>query len=139
MLRRIGDLCCARPLSAPRPDGRFICQYVREIGEVIEVLDNSSRFHEVVGRRDSVLVVLFHRLWDPNSAKIRSAYERIVETCCTSIRFATMEFDDWSRVVEEFRITSVPTTLIFVHGVEVERILGARTEEELRTDLAGFM
>ncbi|MFJ2666898.1 TlpA family protein disulfide reductase [Nocardia fluminea] len=50
-----------------------------------------------------------------------------------------MEFDDWSRVVEEFKITSLPTTLIFGHGVEVERILGARTEEELRIDLAEYL
>ncbi|MFD6398892.1 thioredoxin domain-containing protein [Nocardia sp. NPDC060249] len=103
--------------------------------KVLEVLENSVRFHEVVNRRDSVLMVLFHRHRDPNSAKTRLAYEKIAETCCVAMKFAMMEFDDWSRVVEEFRVTALPTILIFVHGVETGRILGSRTEAELRADL----
>ncbi|MFI6571360.1 thioredoxin family protein [Nocardia fluminea] len=106
---------------------------------MIEVLKRSAHFHEVVDRQDPVLIVLFRRQRDPNSTQTRLAYEGVVETCCALVTWATMEFDDWSRVVDEFKITSLPTTLIFVHGVEAERILGARTEEELRSDLAEYL
>ncbi|MEU4651425.1 thioredoxin family protein [Nocardia fluminea] len=106
---------------------------------MIEVSKSSSHFREVVDRQDPVLIVLFHRQRDPNSTQTRLAYEGIVETCRTLVTWATIEFDDWSRVVEEFKITSLPTTLIFVHGVEVERILGARTVEALRIDLAEYL
>ncbi|MGW5919133.1 hypothetical protein ACWFPY_09065 [Nocardia fluminea] len=78
---------------------------------MIEVLKSSSHFHEVVDRQDPALIVLFHRQRDPNSTQTRLAYQEIVETCCTLVTWATMEFDDWSRVVEEFKITSLPTAL----------------------------
>lgn len=109
------------------------------MGAMIETIADATGFSRVVQRRAPLLAVLFHGGRDPNSHKIKPVFEQFARTEGRAISCATMEYDDWSRVVEEHRITALPTILIFVYGEVRDRIVGARTHRELVGDFAEHM
>ncbi|MFC9966763.1 thioredoxin family protein [Nocardia ignorata] len=106
---------------------------------MIETIADATTFRQIVQRRDPLFAVLFHGGRDPNSHKIRQVFEQFAGTEGRSISCATMEYDDWSRVVEDYRITALPTILIFTDGELRDRIVGTRTHRELVTYFAEYM
>ncbi|MEU4412546.1 thioredoxin family protein [Nocardia salmonicida] len=103
---------------------------------MLEVLANASAFHAAVRRRDIAVAVLFHARWDSNSRMLLDEFERYARTADARIMCAAMEFDDWSKVVEQYRVTALPTILIFTGGRLSGRIIGARKAARVRRDIA---
>lgn len=106
---------------------------------MIETIVNARGFGQVLSRRDAVLAVLFYGVRDPNSHKIKSIFEKFAAAEGCAVSCAAMEYDDWSRVVDAYRITAMPTILAFSYGELKDRILGARTRRELVAYFAEYV
>ncbi|MFC4126816.1 thioredoxin family protein [Nocardia rhizosphaerae] len=106
---------------------------------MLEVLANAAAFRAAVRRRDIALAVLFHARWDVNSRMLRDEFGKFARTADERIACAAMEFDDWSRVVERYRVTAVPTILIFTGGRLSGRIVGARSAARVGRDIARYL
>lgn len=49
----------------------------------------------------------------------------------TTARFQIIDVDDNSDLVKTFTVQSVPTFVLFENGIEVKRIIGSQTREQL--------
>ena len=50
----------------------------------------------------------------------------------TTARFQIIDVDDNSDLVKTFTVQSVPTFVLFENGIEVKRIIGSQTREQLK-------
>jgi thioredoxin len=102
---------------------------------VVEVTD--SRFEEQVLR--SPLPVLLD-VWAPWCVPCRGM-EPVIEDLASSlsgrVRVAKLNVDRSPEAVVRLRIQGVPTVILFKGGHEVNRMVGARSKNDLMRALAG--
>lgn len=108
---------------------------LRTSSDVVEVTD--SRFEEQVLRWP--LPVLLD-VWAPWCVPCRGM-EPVIEDLATSlsgrVRVAKLNVDRSPEAVVRLRIQGVPTVILFKGGHEVNRMVGARSKNDLMRALAG--
>ena len=108
---------------------------LRTSSDVVEVTD--SRFEEQVLR--SPLPVLLD-VWAPWCVPCRGM-EPVIEDLASSlsgrVRVAKLNVDRSPEAVVRLRIQGVPTVILFKGGHEVNRMVGARSKNDLMRALAG--
>ena len=52
------------------------------------------------------------------------------------VRFGKLNTDDHPAIPQRYRITGIPTLIVFENGVEMKRLVGLRDKEELRRGIA---
>ena len=108
---------------------------LRTSSDVVEVID--SRFEEQVLR--SPLPVLLD-VWAPWCVPCRGM-EPVIEDLASSlsgrVRVAKLNVDRSPEAVVRLRIQGVPTVILFKGGHEVNRMVGARSKNDLMRALAG--
>ncbi|MCD4829912.1 MAG: thioredoxin [Candidatus Cloacimonetes bacterium] len=53
------------------------------------------------------------------------------------VRFGKLDTDDHPSIPQRYRITGIPTLIVFEDGVEVDRVVGLQGKEELKRVIAG--
>jgi thioredoxin len=89
-----------------------------------------SNFQETIEKNDLVLVS-FTAPWCGSCKKMKPKYANVAEKFKSKVIFAEVNTDEEKSLANAYRITNVPTTLLFKNGKEQSYYVGALEEEEI--------
>ncbi len=75
-------------------------------------------------------IYYFTAEWCPPCKTTRPIVEELNREQSTA-KFQIIDVDDNSDLVKTFTVQSVPTFILFENGIEVKRIIGSQTREQL--------
>ena len=102
-------------------------------GVVTPVTDD--RFVTEVLEADSPVVVDFSAAWCP-PCRVMDPFIAGLAAERPDVRFTKLDVDANQRTATEYGLLSMPTLLVFRHGHEVLRLVGARPKRRLVEELA---
>lgn len=87
----------------------------------------------VESSRDRAVIVDVWAPWCGPCKAMKPVFEKLSREYDTQANVVALNADESPEVVEQLRITGIPTVLVFRQGSEVARRMGAQGESELRT------
>jgi thioredoxin 1 len=102
-------------------------------GVVTPITDD--RFVTEVLEADSPVVVDFSTAWCP-PCRVMDPFIAGLAAERPDVRFTKLDVDANQRTATEYGVLSMPTLLVFRHGQEVLRLVGARPKRRLVEELA---
>lgn len=109
---RVGKL----PLSA-RVYRRYNSSKVSEIGSLQEL-------NNLIATKDKLSVVDFYATWCGPCKAVSPIFDKLAEKV-PEVDFARVDVDKAQEVAMEYRVSAMPTFLLFQNGEKVETIVGA--------------
>lgn len=98
--------------------------------EKIMILDDRN-FEKEVERGDTYIVVQFWAPWSPPCRQVSAVVDTIADEFDGRIIVGRLNVDNASRVIDIYRVSHVPTLILFKAGGEVYRKTGAINESTL--------
>lgn len=98
-------------------------------------LNETSFEAEVMGQSKPVLVMFMSRQYGSSQIMLERL-ERLSHTVGDSVKLCTLDVDENSRLANDHRIQTIPTTLIFRDGEVVDRLQFLVPESHLRVRLS---
>ena len=89
--------------------------------------------------KKGLVVIDFYAEWCMPCVMMAPVIEEIAEKFKGKIEFAKVNIDDNSSLAQKFKVISIPTLIVFKKGKEIERIVGAREEEQLEERLRSYL
>jgi thioredoxin len=96
---------------------------------VIEISDGN--FDKFMSQSKTPVLVDFWAAWCAPCRVLAPRVEAIAEKRANSARFAKLNVDDSPTVAQRYGIRGIPTLILFQGGEEIERLVGAVSEEEI--------
>lgn len=88
---------------------------------------------------DIPTLVDFWAAWCQPCLQMVSVLERYQNGAAGAVTVASVDIEAHESLWQRFGLKGIPTLIVFRSGVEVGRILGTRTLEELQSELAGLL
>lgn len=99
----------------------------------VEITDKN--FEEIVLKNDKPVLVDFWASWCGPCRAVGPVIEQIAEDYKDKIAVAKVNVDEQPGLSQRFRVMSIPTICIFKDGDVVERMVGARSYEDLTAEI----
>ena len=93
---------------------------------------NKVTFDKEVLKNKLPVLVDFWAPWCGPCKIVGPALERLSKEYTNKLKFTKLNVDDNQDIVAQFDIRGIPCMIVFSHGEEVDRIIGAYPEMELR-------
>ena len=103
---------------------------------VTEVTDGT--FEADVLKAGLPVVVDFWAPWCAPCRMMSPVLETTAEKMAGRVTFVKLNTDESMSTAREFRITAIPTMIVFVGGVEKDRIIGLLPQSQLEARLAAL-
>lgn len=94
---------------------------------------NSNTFNQEI--QNGVVLVDFHANWCGPCRMLAPILEKVATEVKGKASIAKVDIDEAQGVADTHQITSVPTMILFKNGKEVNRLVGLRSE----ADIKGFI
>lgn len=104
-----------------------------KIATPIQLTDTNFQ-QEVIDSEMPVLVEMWAP-WCRVCTEMKPDIHKLTRSLQGTVRVAELNVDDNAFVKAKYGIDSYPTLLIFDHGVEIKRLTGLKTIEELQTEI----
>jgi thioredoxin len=101
---------------------------------VIEL--NEPNFDQEVMRAAEPVLVEFWAGWTDRCRAVAPLVESAAQGPPLPVKIAEVNVEDNQALAERYAVRAIPTLLIFKHGNLCDRVVGRRTERELREKLA---
>jgi thioredoxin 1 len=98
-------------------------EHVKETGD--------STFEIDVLKSDRPVLVDFWAAWCAPCRMLAPVVEAVAEKYANSARVVKLNVDDNPSVSQRFGIKGIPTLILFKHGREEERVVGATSEQAI--------
>lgn len=90
-----------------------------------------NEFETEVINKEGVTLVDFFAVWCGPCKMIAPVLEELSTEMAGKANIVKVDIDQHSHLADEYRISSVPTMIIFKDGKEVERIVGFQPKQNL--------
>ena len=100
---------------------------------------SSSTFNEVVASASEPVLVDFWAEWCTPCKMIAPILQEIAEEQDGKLKIVKLNVDDSPDVAMKYQVMSIPTLIVFMDGVEVNRLVGARGKAQLLESLAAYL
>ncbi len=92
---------------------------------------NTSQFKESVEQNSGVVVVDFFATWCGPCKMLAPVFEQAGEEMKNDATFLKVDIDQSLEIAQQFRISTVPTMMIFKNGKPVETLVGFMPKEAI--------
>ncbi|MBQ3422469.1 MAG: thioredoxin [Romboutsia sp.] len=92
---------------------------------------NTSQFRESVEQNSGVVVVDFFATWCGPCKMLAPVFEQAGEEMKNDATFLKVDIDQSLEIAQQFRISTVPTMMIFKDGKPVESLVGFMPKEAI--------
>ena len=92
---------------------------------------NTSQFRGSVEETQGVVVVDFFATWCGPCKMLAPVFEQVGEEMKNEATFLKVDIDQSLEIAQKFRITTVPTMMIFKDGKPVESLVGFMPKEAI--------
>lgn len=96
----------------------------------MEKINSSEQFETEVLRSDGVVLVDFYAEWCGPCKAMAGLLEEL-DRAADAYRIVKVDIDEQQELAAQYRITSVPTFLVFKSGEKVARSVGMKSRREL--------
>lgn len=96
---------------------------------------NNSQFYNKLRTSDKLVVMDFFATWCGPCKMLTPIFESLSKEMSDKVDFAKLDIDRSLEIVQQYKIVSVPTTIIFKNGREVQRIVGFIPKEQLKSKI----
>ncbi|MEW9079712.1 thioredoxin [Terrisporobacter glycolicus] len=102
-------------------------------------LVNNSQFYNKIRTSDKLVVMDFFATWCGPCKMLAPIFESLSDEMSDKVDFAKIDIDRSLEVVEEYKIVSVPTMIMFKNGKEVQRIVGFVPKEQIKSKIKAHL
>lgn len=106
--------------------------------ENISILTDAN-FKETINGSDVPVLVDFWADWCGPCKMIAPELDKLADDLVGKVTVAKINVDDNRATPGEFQVMSIPTMILFKDGKEVERAIGFRKKEELKTMIEKYL
>jgi thioredoxin 2 len=92
---------------------------------------NGERFARHAEKSDVPLLIDFWAEWCGPCRAMAPAFARAAQRLDPGMRLAKVNVDEEPALAQRFGVSSIPTMVLVLHGREIDRIVGARSEADL--------
>lgn len=96
---------------------------------------NNSQFYNKLRTSDKLVVMDFFATWCGPCKMLTPIFESLSKEMLDKVDFAKLDIDRSLEIAQQYKIVSVPTTIIFKNGREVQRIVGFIPKEQLKSKI----
>lgn len=96
---------------------------------------NDLSFENEVSNDDSVVVVDFWAPWCQPCKMLAPVMEELSEELQGKAKFVKVNTDENPVVSEKYRISSIPTVMVFKNGTKEEALIGFRPKQSLKESI----
>ena len=102
----------------------------------MEVTENE--FQEIVSNGHKLVVVDFFAEWCMPCIMLAPVIEELADEM-KEVKFVKINVDDNRELAGKYSISSIPCLVIFKDGVEIDRMVGGQTGDDIREKLEGLL
>lgn len=95
-------------------------------------IENLTEENFEISVKSGVTLVDFYAEWCGPCRMLSPILEELAKEE-TNVRFAKVDVDSAQKLATNYQVTSVPTLVLYKDGKEVDRILGLRDKEALKS------
>lgn len=103
-----------------------------------KILD-SSEFIQNVENTKGVVVVDFFATWCGPCKMLAPVFEGVSSKMGDKAKFFKVDIDESLNIAQKYRISAVPTMIIFKDGVPVESLAGFMPEQNITNKLNAYL
>ena len=102
-------------------------------GAVTDVTDNN--FQAEVVESEVPVLVDFWAPWCGPCRRVSPVVEEIASERAESLKVVKLNIDENQQTAVKFNVMSIPTLILFRHGQEAKRVIGAYPKKKLQAEL----
>ena len=100
---------------------------------------NNSQFYSKIRTPDKILVVDFFATWCGPCKMLTPIFQSLSREMSDKVEFAKIDIDKSLELAQKYKISSVPTMIIFKNGKEVQRMVGFKPKEQIRKKIKAHL
>ncbi len=104
---------------------------VRKVKDAVIHVNSEEEFYEIL-KTNKIVVAEFSASWCGPCYVYAPIFEQVAKNVAGKAVFVKIDVDATPIVAQRFYVMSVPTTIIFVNGKPVQRIVGVIPEDRLQ-------
>jgi thioredoxin 1 len=99
------------------------------------IVATESNFNDEVLRANTPVLVDFWAEWCGPCKMIAPVLDELATEYDGKVKIAKVNIDEHQNLAAQFRITAIPTLLLFKNGQVLEQMVGAKSKRDLKASL----
>lgn len=92
----------------------------------------------IADKKPKLIIVDFFAEWCMPCVTMGPIIEKLAEKN-KDVKFCKINVDDAPKLSQEYEISSIPCIVFFQDGKEVDRLIGARSEQDLQEEIRDYL